>query len=1115
MAQQRNINPPSAAWTTFKGLVGDVVGPMAVLGIAAQKITSSIAQSALNAQKLKEAITASAGAEALRKQFEGLGMSAAQASVKVAELAKIAASGPFDLPALGIAAKNLQVVGGAALNTSANLRKVADMAAAAGTPIDTMATAYAKLITSLKGGGGAEAAAQMAELGAISAETAQKIATLTATGGSFSEKMALISSDLSNSVGASKALEGTLGGLQAKLAALQSANSLEIGGMFLEGEKAATRAQIAFEKLRGSIDKASTANFAALSEAFNKIKEGVANLLSSGNAISVLGGIFQTVFAVAAATVLTTTGALVALAATLVRMGAAAFTAAGGMNALNAASRAYIGLGAGTLAAVTAIISALILFGSRALKTAQDLDVLIQKNKELADAGNASSSKLEAKLPKVRAGTVEDRQAAMEEANAEVASAEERVSNAKKARAEEERNDTGWNRAKTLDFFGVFANQRKILAEGEVGLAENDLLRKKNARSEIGSMTRLGLSREDLQKRFQRNDLMEDIRNSAFDRLQASADPESAARMASEELSRATKKDDANQIASKASFEERQRINDARGKVATADGATAKDAALTELASLATTTESGGLQQQIDYRKALVMEQGDVKSEGAAAQKELQDRVKEKNEVIGKYSASGVTYGEGKEKLDAANAAVAEARKKAADIEARKQNVAARSGGLDLSGEAIQELEIQRDAALKKEDPNKSTAEKEAARIKDQAAKEAVAAQRRSIAASRERANLESNLAGLSDTGANEEYKIRAESDQQRANDMRALAASQNVAAKENEYSAARGTPQEEQKRQELEAARTQAAEAGVNGRSTAEIQAQLDIQKQIVATKLQAAKVAEAGAKAEYDAAMRRLNIEQQISQLRVAQAKSKMDGSEFQGKTESKIKMEASEKELAAQEKALKASQARDAAEAAFKANPSEANKKALDAASEAAAAAGVGNRRTRDVEGDVTAAKNALADRNSQQAALLAETRDDMKIQSLRATQNYGPGSQREAAKKEADALEDKKAKEARVAELGAAGITDTDTANKIADIEVQRARITKDIEEQGNVPSSSMARIGGSAGFAGMVNTDQEKNKRLEELNRKQADLLEKMERRMNDSYNLAVRLSGND
>jgi hypothetical protein len=703
----------------------------------------------------------------------------------------------------------------------------------------------------------------------------------------------------------------------------------------------------------------------------------------------------------------------------------------------------------------------------------------------------------------------------MEEANAEVASAEERVSNAKKARAEEERNDTGWNRAKTLDFFGVFANQRKIGAEGEVGLAENDLLRKKNARSEIGSMTRLGLSREDLQKRFQRNDLMEDIRNSAFDRLQASADPESAARMASSELERATKKDDANQIASKASFEERQRINDARGKVTTADGATAKDAALTELASLTTTTESGGLQQQIDYRKALVMEQGDVKSEGAAAQKELQDRVKEKNAVVDKYSANGVQYGEGKEALDAANAAVAEARKKAADIEARKQNVAARSGGLDLSGEAIQELEIQRDAALKKEDPNKSTAEKEAARIKDQAAKEAVAAQRRSIAASRERANLESNLAGLSDTGANEEYKIRAESDQQRANDMRALAASQNVAAKENEYSAARGTPQEEQKRQELEAARTQAAEAGVNGRSTAEIQAQLDIQKQIVATKLQAAKVAEAGAKAEYDAAMRRLNIEQQISQLRVAQAKSKMDGSEFQGKTESKIKMEASEKELAAQEKALKASQARDAAEAAFKANPSEANKKALDAASEAAAAAGVGNRRTRDVEGDVTAAKNALADRNSQQAALLAETRDDMKIQSLRATQNYGPGSQREAAKREADALEDKKAREARVAELGAAGITDTDTANKIADIEVQRARITKDIEEQGNVPSSSMARIGGSAGFAGMVNTDQEKNKRLEELNRKQADLLEKMERRMNDSYNLAVRLSGND
>jgi hypothetical protein len=254
---------------------------------------------------------------------------------------------------------------------------------------------------------------------------------------------------------------------------------------------------------------------------------------------------------------------------------------------------------------------------------------------------------------------------------------------------------------------------------------------------------------------------------------------------------------------------------------------------------------------------------------------------------------------------------------------------------------------------------------------------------------------------------------------------------------------------------------------------------------------------------------------VEQQISQLRVAQAKSKMEGSEFQGKTESKIKMEASEKELAAQEKALKASQARDAAEAAVNADPSEANKKALDAANQAAAAAGVGNRRTRDVEGDVTAAKNDLADKNSQQAAVLADTRDSLKIQSLRATENYGPGSQREAAKKEADALEDKKAKQARVAELGAAGITDTDTANKIAAIEVQRNRLTKDIQEQGNVPVSSMARIGGAAGFAGMVNTDQNKNKRLEELNQQQKDVLDKMNTIMNQSYTLAKQLAGND
>jgi hypothetical protein len=49
---------------------------------------------------------------------------------------------------------------------------------------------------------------------------------------------------------------------------------------------------------------------------------------------------------------------------------------------------------------------------------------------------------------------------------------------------------------------------------------------------------------------------------------------------------------------------------------------------------------------------------------------------------------------------------------------------------------------------------------------------------------------------------------------------------------------------------------------------------------------------------------------------------------------------------------------------------------------------------------------------------------------------------------------------------------------------------------------------MARIGGSAGFAGMVNTDQNKNKKLEELNQQQVTLIQELKNQYQDALNIA-------
>ena len=56
------------------------------------------------------------------------------------------------------ASKNLQVLTNGALNSEKALKKVQDVAAATGAPVDTMATAVADLYNALKSGDGVEAA---------------------------------------------------------------------------------------------------------------------------------------------------------------------------------------------------------------------------------------------------------------------------------------------------------------------------------------------------------------------------------------------------------------------------------------------------------------------------------------------------------------------------------------------------------------------------------------------------------------------------------------------------------------------------------------------------------------------------------------------------------------------------------------------------------------------------------------------------------------------------------------------------------------------------------------------------------------------------------------------
>jgi len=360
-----------------------------------------------------------------------------------------------------------------------------------------------------------------------------------------------------------------------------------------------------------------------------------------------------------------------------------------------------------------------------------------------------------------------------------------------------------------------------------------------------------------------------------------------------------------------------------------------------------------------------------------------------------------------------------------------------------------------------------------------------------------QRASLEAQVSTLSDNEANLAFKAGAESKQRVDQLKTALTAAQEYDQKSKEYQASKGGADEETKKKELEQAKINAAKAGTEGQSVAEIQQKLNAEQQILQVKLNAAKIAENAAKAEYEATQRRLALERQMVELRGSQAQQLM-GDGYGVKGEGELKGEAQDKEIAKKEEALKAAEARDAAEAANIANPSEATAEAVRKANEEAAKVGVTkDTKTTDIKAELQQLNAQRADALFGRAERNNRSQVEMQIQGARIQEQYAPNSEAsQSAKVLADKLEDQMSKADRVKQLtsGPDGMS-AENAERVADIEVQRSRILSNIEKEGRPEVSSMARIGGSSGWAGMVGgATQDKQAKLEQLNQQMVNLL---------------------
>jgi len=165
-----SFNGKVNAYKTAMG--GAFSGPMQMLGNIGDAMdgfkgiagaVSGLAQSLLGGAARNEQYATS---------FEVLLGSSAKAQQKLAELRQFANTTPFTLPGVVEASKMLEVMGGSALNTDANLRMVGDAASFAGQDIKDVAVYFGRLYDGIKNGTPiGEATMRLQEMGIMSGQS--------------------------------------------------------------------------------------------------------------------------------------------------------------------------------------------------------------------------------------------------------------------------------------------------------------------------------------------------------------------------------------------------------------------------------------------------------------------------------------------------------------------------------------------------------------------------------------------------------------------------------------------------------------------------------------------------------------------------------------------------------------------------------------------------------------------------------------------------------------------------------------------------------------------------------------------------------------------------------
>jgi len=1068
------------AASALKGILNDTIGPMGVLTAGALAFVKYTAGAALNAEKMAAALRASGQAKGLENQFKVIMGSADAARKKVAELSKEAQRSPFSFQALGKAALNLQVLSNGAFASARALRQVQDVAVATGAPVDAVASAMGDLVGSMKrgGDGAGAAAAQLAAMGAISQAAAQKVADLAAQGAPVGEAMRVVESETSKASGAAAELASTIDGLQAQLENLQTASDVKIGGMFEEGAKAGARAAIGFQKFNNAFRETAAGPWAAIMGGLNMVKEAIGSFLGSLADTGAARAFFDILGQLSVAVLIPMAAGLASVAKMLGGFAMAALRATGAIKGLVAVGGAFGRLMTVGSAATLAAATALVYLATKAYEAQAAIKALeaAEKDRMQNNAGRESN------IVRAASGmqTEDDRQATLQQIGGSIQDAQQELNEAQSAQAAARAKQKSLSEG---TFLGVStssrwermqADEEVVMADRRAGFAQGQVDMLRARRAAVEAQGGLGVDRAQDQQARERMSLEKQIRDEAFASAQAAADPQMQARMANAERRRSQERLKTAEAASRVNPKERADLDQATSALVPgeADPENLRQG-IEQIKAVKATTESSRLSRDIAVRTALVQQRSELDAAQAG-------RTTEQERAMTPQQREA----------------------EAARRQVLREQIAAIGGESEISGARIQELQRRRDFAAAQEDPNAARQADESARNQAQAAKEAEAAQKALNAAKEKTLALENQLAGISGSGAQADEAATIESENRTAALQKALTAAKALAAAQEQYAQAResgSTEAQDQARAGVEQASVAAAAAGVGDRGVQEIQSALE--QQILQANLNQAKITQAAAQARVEAAQRQLNTEKMLAQMAQKSAEANVNntnpeqairdprtGQIVKSLTRSQIESDAADAEIAALERKMAAATEKDAAEKAMveemkggrTASPETARR--VKAANEAAELAGVGDQLPQDIQKQLGNARYNKAQQEADRIAAAQTEGERIKLASLRAQEQYGPN--KDQARRDADALEDSMAKEARTKELGDT-IKDPEIAAGLASAEVEMARAMSNIERTGQPEMGEMASVGGSAGFGGLVNDNSKDLKAIKE------------------------------